>query len=149
VAVASSLEAILRPRALAVVGVSSHTESLSGRLLDNLLAAGFTGSVYPVNPRASEVRSLPCYPSLRAIPEKLDLVVVMVPKDAVQAAIEECLEVGTKGVVVITAGFREAGEAGAEAERKLLASVRHAGVRMIGPNCMGLINTETGVRMDA
>jgi acetate---CoA ligase (ADP-forming) len=147
--VASSLEAILRPRALAVVGVSSHTESLSGRLLDNLLAAGFTGSVYPVNPRASEVRSLPCYPSLRAIPEKLDLVVVMVPKDAVQAAIEECLEVGTKGVVVITAGFREAGEAGAEAERKLLASVRHAGVRMIGPNCMGLINTETGVRMDA
>jgi acetyl coenzyme A synthetase (ADP forming)-like protein len=149
VALEGFLEAMLRPRALAVVGVSSREESLSGKLLGNLLAAGFTGRIFPVNPRASEVRSLTCYPSPHALPEAPDLAVVMVPKDAVLATVEECIEVGTKSVVVITAGFREGGEAGAEAERKLLARVRHAGVRMIGPNCMGLINTEPGVRMDA
>ena len=143
------LDAMLRPRTLAVVGVSSREESLSGRLLGNLLAAGFTGRIFPVNPRASEVRSLRCYPSVRALPEAPDLAVVMVPKDAVLATVEECVEVGTKGVVVITAGFREGGEPGAEAERRLLARVRSAGLRMIGPNCMGLINTEQGVRMDA
>lgn len=144
-----SLEAILRPHSLAVVGASSRAESLSGRLLGNLVAAGYTGAVYPVNPRAETVGPFRCYPSLRAIPETLDLAVVMVPRDAVEASIEECLEVGVKGVVVITAGFREAGAAGAEVERRVLERVRRAGVRMIGPNCMGLINTESDVRMDA
>ncbi|MCJ7440663.1 MAG: acetate--CoA ligase family protein [Thermoanaerobaculaceae bacterium] len=143
-----SLEAILRPRSLAVVGASSRAESLSGRLLGNLLAAGYAGAVYPVNPRAETIGPFKCYPNLRAIPTAVDLAVVMVPKDAVLATIDECLEVGVKGVVVITAGFREAGEAGAEVERRVLERVRRAGVRMIGPNCMGLINTDSDVRMD-
>lgn len=146
---AGSLEAMLRPRSLAVVGASSRAESLSGRLLSNLVAAGFTGAVYPVNPRAERVGPFKCYPSLRAIPDAVDLAVVMVPKDAVEQSIDECLSVGVKGVVVITAGFREAGEAGGEVERRLLERVRRAGVRMIGPNCMGLINTGSDVRMDA
>ena len=146
---AGSLEAMLRPRSLAVVGASSRAESLSGRLLSNLVAAGFTGAVYPVNPRAETVGPFKCYPSLRAIPDALDLAVVMVPRDAVEQSIDECLSAGVRGVVVITAGFREAGEAGAEVERRLLARVRSAGVRMIGPNCMGLINTGTDVRLDA
>ena len=144
-----SLEAILRPRSLAVVGASSRAESLSARLLGNLLAAGYAGAVYPVNPRAETIGPFKCYPSLRAIPTAVDLAVVMVPKDEVLATIDECLEVGVKGVVVITAGFREAGEAGAEVERRVLERVRRAGVRMIGPNCMGLINTDSDVRMDA
>jgi acetyl coenzyme A synthetase (ADP forming)-like protein len=147
--VSGSLEAILRPRSLAVVGASSRAESLSGRLLGNLVAAGYTGAVYPVNPRTETVGPFRCYASLRAIPETLDLAVVMVPRDAVEASIEECLDVGVKGVVVITAGFRESGAAGAEVERRVLERVRRAGVRMIGPNCMGLINTESDVRMDA
>jgi acetyl coenzyme A synthetase (ADP forming)-like protein len=147
--VPSSLEAILRPQSLAVVGASSRAESLSGRLLSNLRAAGYTGTVYPVNPRAETAGSFKCFPSLRAIPGALDLAVVMVPKDAVPETIDECLAVGVKGVVVITAGFREAGEAGAEVERRVLGRVRGAGVRMIGPNCMGLINTDADVRMDA
>jgi acetate---CoA ligase (ADP-forming) len=147
--VTGSLEAILRPRSLAVVGASSRAESLSGKLLGNLVAAGFTGAVYPVNPRAETVGSFKCYPSLRAIPDALDLAVVMVPKDAVEQSIDECLSIGVKGVVVITAGFREAGEAGAEVERRVVERVRRSGVRMIGPNCMGLINTESDVRMDA
>jgi acyl-CoA synthetase (NDP forming) len=147
--VAGSLEAILRPHSLAVVGASSRAESLSGKLLANLRAAGYSGAVYPVNPRAETAGVFKCYPSLRAVPESLDLAVVMVPRDAVSEAIGECLDVGVGGVVVITAGFREAGEAGAEVERRLLARVRDAGVRMIGPNCMGLINTDPAVRMDA
>ncbi|MGD1149282.1 MAG: acetate--CoA ligase family protein [Thermoanaerobaculaceae bacterium] len=146
---AGSLDPILRPRTLAVIGVSSRADSLSGRLLGNLFAAGYTGAVYPVNPKVPAVRSFRCYPSLKAIPDTPDLAVVMVPRDAVPAAIDECLEVGVGGIVVITAGFREGGEAGAQVERTLLARVRAAGVRMIGPNCMGLINTEPSVRMDA
>ena len=146
---AGSLEAILRPRTLAVIGVSSRPDSLSGRLLGNLFAGGYTGAVYPVNPKVPAVRSFRCYPSLKAIPDTPDLAVVMVPRDAVPATVDECLEIGVGGIVVITAGFREGGEAGAEIERRVLARVRAAGVRMIGPNCMGLINTDPAVRMDA
>ncbi len=144
-----SLETILRPRSLAVIGISSRADSLSGRLLGNLFAAGYTGAVYPVNPKAAAVRSLRCYPSLKAIPDTPDLAVIMVPRDAVPAAVDECLDVGVGGIVVITAGFREGGAAGAEVERRVLARVRAAGVRMVGPNCMGLINTDPAVRMDA
>jgi len=149
VPVRGSLDAILRPRSLAVIGASSRSDSLSGRLLGNLLAAGYTGAVYPINPKASAVGSLACYPNLRALPGPPDLAVVMVPRDAVPAAIDECLAVGAGGLVVITAGFREGGEAGATAERALLERVRAAGVRMVGPNCMGVINTDPDVRMDA
>ncbi len=145
----SSLDAILRPRSLAVIGASSRAESLSGRLLGNLLAAGYTGKVYPINPKAAAVGPLACYPNLGALPGPPDLAVVMVPRDAVSAAVGECLESGVGGLVVITAGFREGGEAGAALERALRARVRAAGVRMIGPNCMGVINTDPAVRMDA
>ncbi|TAM55365.1 MAG: GNAT family N-acetyltransferase, partial [Acidobacteria bacterium] len=145
----SSLDAILRPRSLAVIGASSRAESLSGRLLGNLLAAGYAGKVYPINPKAAAVGPLACYPNLAALPGPPDLAVVMVPRDAVSATVAECLESGVGGLVVITAGFREGGEAGAALERALRARVRAAGVRMIGPNCMGVINTDPAVRMDA
>ena len=145
----SSLDAILKPRSLAVIGVSSRAESLSGRLLGNLRAAGYTGAVYPINPKVSEAGSLRCYASLRALPLVPDLAVVMVPRDAVGATVEECLDVGVGGLVVITAGFRESGEEGAALERALLERVRGAGVRMVGPNCMGVINTDASVRLDA
>jgi acyl-CoA synthetase (NDP forming) len=147
--VAASLESILRPRSLALVGASSRPDSLSGRLLGNLSAAGYTGAVYPINPKAEQVRGFRCYPSLHATPQPPELAVVMVPRDAAIASIEECIEVGVKGVVVITAGFREGSEEGAAVERRLLEKVREAGLRMVGPNCMGVINTEPAVRMDA
>ncbi len=146
---AGSLEPILRPRSLAVVGASSRADSLSGKLLGNLIAAGYTGAVHPVNPRVPAVGALACYPSVRSIPDPLDLAIIMVPRDAVSATIDECLEVGVKGLVVITAGFREAGGSGADLERRVVERVRRAGVRMIGPNCMGLINTEPEICMDA
>jgi acyl-CoA synthetase (NDP forming) len=147
--VCRSLERILAPQTVAVVGVSSKTDSLSGRLLANLRNGGFTGALYPVNPRATEIQGLPCYPAIGAVPGGIDLALLMVPRDAALAAVDECVAGGVGGVVVITAGFREVGTDGAAAERTLLARVRAAGVRMIGPNCMGLINTAAAVRLDA
>lgn len=144
----SSLERILAPRSVAVVGVSSRAESLSGLLFTNLKAAGFAGGIYPINPKAATIAGLPCYPAIGAAPAPVDLAVIMVPRDAVLAAIDECIAAGVGGVVVITAGFREGGETGAAAERELLARLAAAGVRMIGPNCMGLINLAPDVLLD-
>ena len=146
---AANLEAILRPRSLALVGASSRPDALSGRLLGNLAAAGYAGPVYPINPKAAEIRGLRCYASLGACPAAPDLAVLMVPRDAAIAAVDECVAVGVGGIVVITAGFREGGEAGARVERQLLERVRAARIRMVGPNCMGVINTEADVRLDA
>jgi acetate---CoA ligase (ADP-forming) len=147
--VRSSLERILAPRSVAIVGVSSRPESLSGRLLANLKSAGFTGGLYPINPRAATIADLACYPALAALPEPVDLAVIMVPRDAVLAAVDDCLAAKVGGLVVITAGFREGGAEGAAVERALLARLAGAGVRMVGPNCMGLINTAAEVRLDA
>ena len=147
--VRSSLERIVAPRSVAVVGVSSKPESLSGRLFANLKAAGFAGGIYPINPKAATIAGLTCYPTIGAAPGPVDLAVIMVPRDAVLAAIDECIAASVGGVVVITAGFREGGDAGAAVERELLARLRAAGVRMIGPNCMGLINLAPEVRLDA
>lgn len=144
-----ALEAILYPKTIALIGVSSRPESLSGTLLGNLFTAGFTGAVYPVNPKVRSLRTLRCYPSVSAIPDPIDLGIVMVPRDGVPAAVDECLAAGVKGLVVITAGFREVGEAGAGIEREVVRKVRAAGAAMIGPNCMGIMNLEGGVRLDA
>ena len=143
------LDAVLRPRSLAVVGVSSRAESLSGKLLTNLFSAGYTGAVYPVNPKVSALRGYRCYPTIGAAPGPVDLAVVMVPRDAALAAVDECIAAGVRAVVVITAGFREGGAEGAGVERQLVERVRAAGVRMVGPNCMGVMNTEAAVRLDA
>ena len=143
------LDSILRPRSLALVGASSRPDSLSGKLLGNLAAAGFTGAVYPINPKAETVHGFRCYRSLREAPQPPELAVIMVPRDAALATIDECIEVGVKGAVIITAGFREGSEEGAAVERRLLEKVRARGLRMVGPNCMGVINTEPDVRMDA
>ncbi|MGE5237146.1 MAG: acetate--CoA ligase family protein [Acidobacteriota bacterium] len=144
-----SPQAILAPRAIAVVGVSSRAESLSGRLLGNLFSAGYTGAIYPVNPKVAALRGLRCFASVGAIPDPIDLAIVMVPRDAVAGTVDECIAAGVHGLVVITAGFREGGEVGVAAERAVLARVRAAGVRMLGPNCMGVINTAPDVRLDA
>jgi len=144
-----SLHPLLAPRSVAVIGVSSRPDSLSYRLLANLVGRGFAGAVYPVNPKADAILSLPAYPSVAAVPGPVDLAIVMVPRDAVLAAVDECLESGVGALVVITAGFREAGAAGADVERQLAGRLRAHGVPMVGPNCMGLINTAAGVSLDA
>ncbi len=144
-----SLEAIFSPRTVAVVGASRRRDSIGWALLDNLLRGGFCGAVYPVNPRAAAIHSLKCYPSLAAIPDAIDLTVVAVPRDAVPGVVDDCLAHGVRGLVVITAGFAETGREGAEIERRIRDRVRDAGVRMVGPNCMGVINTDPAVSLNA
>jgi acetyl coenzyme A synthetase (ADP forming)-like protein len=143
------LDSIFSPRSVAVIGASRRRDSLGFRLLHNLVTNEFSGAIFPVNPQAHAIHSLKCYPSVAAIPDPVDLAVIMVPRDLVQGVVEECLAKGVGGLVVITAGFSETGEEGAALERRLRETVRAAGVRMIGPNCMGVINADPEVRLDA
>lgn len=143
------LDPIFSPSSIAVVGASRRRESLGFRLLHNLVVNEFTGAIYPVNPQAKAIHSLKCYPTLAAIPDPVDLAVILVPRQKVQGIVEECLAKGVRGLIVITAGFSEVGEEGAGRERRLRDAVRAAGIRMIGPNCMGVINTSPDVSLDA
>jgi acetyl coenzyme A synthetase (ADP forming)-like protein len=144
-----SLDPIFSPRTVAVIGASRQRGSIGFALLHNLVANEFQGAIFPVNPHAAAIHSLKCYPSVAALPDAIDLAVVMVPRPAVQAVVEECLAKGVRGLVVITAGFAETGEEGRQLEQRLRATVRGAGVRMIGPNCMGVINTDPQVTLNA
>jgi acetyl coenzyme A synthetase (ADP forming)-like protein len=143
------LEAVFRPRSVAVVGASRRPDSLGGVILANLLARGFAGPVYPVNPNASYVHSVRAWPSLEALPEAPDLAVIVLPAARVEAAVEACGRRGVKAVVVISAGFRETGAAGAERERRLVRIARDHGMRLVGPNCLGVLNRDDSVRLDA
>jgi acetyl coenzyme A synthetase (ADP forming)-like protein len=143
------LDPIFSPRSIAVVGASRDPASIGWALLHNLVLGGYAGPIYPVNPRARAIHSLPCFASLAALPEAPDLVVVLVPKALVLPVVEEAIARGARGLVVISAGFAETGSEGAAAEAALRERVRAADVRMVGPNCMGVINTEGAVRMNA
>ncbi|MEX1050747.1 MAG: acetate--CoA ligase family protein, partial [Gemmatimonadales bacterium] len=119
------------------------------QILDNLLKYGFQGPVYPVNPKADAIHSIAAYPTVQAIGRPVDLAVITVPKEHVLSVAKDCVAAGVKGLVVISAGFREVGGDGVERERALLAVVRDAGLRMVGPNCMGVLNTATDIAMNA
>lgn len=147
-AVSASILPILYPRSVAVVGASRTPGSIGSRLLRNLVNNGFTGPVYPVNPSADVVNSIKAYPSVTDIPGDVDLAIIVVPSPYVLSVVEDCAEKGVRGLVVISAGFSEVGESGIELERTLLEKVRSAGMRMVGPNCMGVLNTSRTVSMN-
>jgi acetyl coenzyme A synthetase (ADP forming)-like protein len=143
------LDSILKPRSIAVIGASRSPRSIGHEILANLLRHGFTGPVYPVNPGAAAVHSIKAYPSIKAVPEHVDLAVIVVPKQFVAAVAEECGAAGVRGLVVISAGFREVGGEGIAAEQRLVDIVRRHGMRMVGPNCMGVVNTDPAISMNA
>src|SRR5262249_2574607 len=131
-AAAESVRMLLNPRAVAVVGASRERGTIGAALTANLVRAGFTGSIYPVNPNASEIERLLAYPSIGAIGAPVDLAIIAVPAAAVEGVVEECAGAGVKGVVVISSGFAEASEAGRAAQDRLTRLVRGAGMRMVG-----------------
>jgi acetyl coenzyme A synthetase (ADP forming)-like protein len=143
------LDPLFSPHSVAVVGASRDRASIGFSIVDNLITNRFEGAVYPVNPNARSIHSLRAYPSLRAIPDPVDLAVVVVPRQRVLAVVEEAIAKGVRGLVVISAGFAEVGEEGREREARLRDLVRQAGVRMIGPNCMGIINTDPAISLNA
>jgi acetate---CoA ligase (ADP-forming) len=147
-AVAASLLPTFYPKGVAIIGASRSEHSIGGRLLRNILRGGFSGTVYPVNPNATSVGSVKAYRSVLDVPDPVDLAVVVVPAEHVLDVARQCAEKGVRGLVVISAGFSETGEEGEVRERELLSIVRDGGMRMVGPNCMGLLNTDPAVRLD-
>uniref|UniRef100_A0A832HZQ2 ATP-grasp domain-containing protein n=1 Tax=Eiseniibacteriota bacterium TaxID=2212470 RepID=A0A832HZQ2_UNCEI len=143
-----TLVPLLRPRSVAVIGASRDVQTIGGALFKNILTRGFNGPVYPVNPKSPFIQSVAAYPSIEAVPGAVDLAFVVVPAAQALEAVEACGRKGVRAVVVITAGFRETGEKGAALERRLLEVVRGYGMRMVGPNCLGLINTAADVRLN-
>ena len=143
------LDPLFSPRSIAVVGASRRRDSIGFSIVDNLIVNRFDGAVYPVNPSADSIHSLRAYPTIGSIPDPVDLAVIVVPRQHVLAAVEEAIAKGVRGLVVISAGFAEVGEEGREREARLRDTVRRAGVRMIGPNCMGIINTDPAVSLNA
>ncbi len=134
------LESLLCPNTVAVIGASRSPGKVGHAVVANLLASGFQGTIVPVNPQATEVLGLRCYPSLEAYGQPVDMAVIVVPPPAVQDALESAIRAGAKAVVVITAGFKEVGPEGAAMERALVERCSAAGVRLMGPNCLGVMN---------
>ena len=143
------LDVIFSPRSVAVVGASRHPGKIGYELIHNLVINEYKGRIYPVNPKAEAIHGLPCYPSVAALPEAPELAIITVPAESALEAIDECGKKGIRGLIVITAGFREIGGIGADRERDLVALVQKHGMTMIGPNCMGVINSHPDVQMDA
>jgi acetate---CoA ligase (ADP-forming) len=144
-----SLDPIFKPRSIAVIGASRTPGTIGHQVLANLIEFGFTGAVYPVNSHADAIHSVKAYPSIRDVPDPVDLAVIALPKEHVLKVARECGEAGVRGMVVITAGFKEIGGEGIARERELLAIVGQYGMRMVGPNCMGVLNTDPAVSMNA
>jgi len=144
-----SLKPFFQPRTVAVVGASRNPESIGYRLVEALLEGRFAGMVVPVNPHATKIAGLPVVSSLAAVPGPIDLVLIAVPYDAVLGIIDDCAAKQVPAVVLITAGFAETGGPGLSLEQQLRAKVRQHGIRLIGPNCLGVINCDPAIRLNA
>ncbi|MCE5302479.1 MAG: acetate--CoA ligase family protein [Planctomycetaceae bacterium] len=145
---ASKLDSLFCPKSIAVVGASTRPGTAGNDILRNLLFAQLNGSVYPVNPKADSVFGVHCYPTLSDIPYEVEQAIIIIPAKAVLGAIDQAIAKGVKSVVVISAGFKEIGGEGAKIEAQLRDKVRAAGISLIGPNCLGVINTDPEVRMN-
>lgn len=139
------LEHFFKPRSVAIVGASRQPGKVGHDVLKNMISYGYQGHIFPVNPKATEVLGRRAYPDLVSIPGPVDLVVICVPASAVLAVVKECAGKKIDSIVVITAGFKEVGPEGARLERELKNAIHRYGIRMIGPNCVGLIDTASGV----
>jgi acetyl coenzyme A synthetase (ADP forming)-like protein len=148
-AATASMRALFEPRVVAVVGASRQRGKIGSEILHNLIDAGFTGTIVPVHPSAATVQGLTAYPRMIDVPEAVDLAVVVVPAAQVLAAVDDCIAKGVRAICVISAGFGEAGGEGRRLQDRLLEKVRAAGCRLVGPNCMGLVNTDPAVRLNA
>jgi len=143
------IEAIFSPGSVAVVGASTTPGKVGHDIFANILRGGYQGVLYPVNPSAKAVLSVRAYPAITEIPDPVDLAMLILPPQPALGALEEAIRKGVKGVVVVSAGFREVGPEGRAIEDRMVAMCREAGVRMVGPNCLGVINPQPSVRLNA
>jgi acetyl coenzyme A synthetase (ADP forming)-like protein len=148
-AAAAALRYVLAPRSVAVIGASRRRGTPGGEVFHNLVTSGFAGPVYPVNPDADVVQSVAAYRSIDEVPGAVELAVIAVPADAVMATAQECAAAGVRALVVLSAGFAETGAAGVARQRELLSICRRVGMRLVGPNSLGVLNTDPAVRLNA
>jgi acetyl coenzyme A synthetase (ADP forming)-like protein len=143
----ASMKSLFAPRSIAVVGASTRRGQLGAEVFHNLISSGFKGRLYPVNPAAETVEYVPCFGRVSEIPGPVDLAIVVVPAKFVDGVVDDCVRKGVRAIVMITAGFGETGAEGRAREKKLLEKVRSGGIRLVGPNCMGVLNTDPEVSM--
>ena len=148
-ATTASLRPFFHPQSVAVIGASRNPTHIGYRLLEALTTNQYRGSIYPVNPKATEIAGIRTYPSVPAISGPVDLAVIAVPRDSVLSVVDDCATKGVRACVIITAGFAEVGPEGAALQHQLVEKVRQHGMRMIGPNCFGVLNTDPNVRLNA
>lgn len=149
IATIASLRPFFHPRSVAVIGASRDPQSIGYRIVEALTHNQYRGTIYPVNPKAATIAGLTVFSSITAIPDALDLAVIVVPRDAVLPAVNECAGKGIRSVIVISSGFAETGAEGRQAQDGLVETIRQQGMRMIGPNCFGLLNTDPAIRLNA
>lgn len=139
------LDAIFAPKSVAVVGATETVGSVGRTIVWNLMSSSFGGTIYPVNPKRPSVLGIKAYPDLRSIPEKLDLIVVVTPAPTVPDIIKEAVDLGVPSAIIISAGFKETGPEGVELERQIMEHARRGKMRIIGPNCLGVMSPTTGL----
>ncbi len=142
------LDKIMKPKSIAVIGASTKEHTIGSDIMKRLQEYKFNGKIYPVNPKGGVIEGLQAYTSVLEIPESIDLAIVVVNAKFVLSTIDQCHEKGIKGVCIITAGFKETGKEGAELEKQLVEKLKEYGMRCVGPNCLGVVNTHPDIRMD-
>jgi acetyltransferase len=143
------LDAIFAPETIAVIGASTQKGKVGHDIFANILFNGYKGTLYPVNPKARSVLSVKCYTSIANIPDPIDLAMIILPPKAALASVQACINKGVKGIVIVSAGFKEVGGEGADIEKQIKALCNKAGVRLVGPNCLGVINPSPKVSLNA
>src|SRR5699024_9977448 len=144
-----SIERLLTPSSVAVIGASRESGTVGHAIVRNRVLGDFTGRVYAVNPNASAVAGVPAYPSVLEVPSEVDLAVIALPAEHGQQVVLECAQRQVKGLIVVSSGFAESGEEGRERQDALVRTARVNGLRVVGPNCLGIANTNQSVSLNA
>ena len=145
----NKLDAIFSPKSVAILGASTTPGKVGHDMFANILKGGYTGTLYPVNPKSRSISCVRCFPSILDVPEAVDLAIVVLPPEMALKAVDESIRSGIKGLVIVSAGFKEVGGEGVEMEQTISSMCREAGVRLVGPNCLGVINPMPAVKMNA
>jgi acyl-CoA synthetase (NDP forming) len=132
-----NVEKVFYPKSIALVGASTKENSLSRTILTNLIDGGYKGILYPVNPKSESILGVKCYSSVSAIPDPVDLAVIVIPSNYIPASLEECGKKGIKGIIIISAGFKEVGGEGVVLEKQVVEIIKKYNMALIGPNCLG------------
>jgi acetyltransferase len=143
------LDAIFSPQSVAVIGASSTPGKVGHDIFVNILRGGYRGTLYPVNPSAHSIACVKSYPAITEIPDSIDLAMIILPPEPALKAVEAAIDKAVKGIVIVSAGFREVGKEGLQIEDRIVSICREAGVRVVGPNCLGVINPQRSIRLNA